>query len=147
MLAALGERAHAGPRVPPLVPAPRAPRVPEMVFDLEPYGILGDLRFNNKGYFRATCRYHDGQCKRQRQNTAGRNQIYPAGRPIGALILWLKNQKDHFSQVRHVAATIGSRNDRIAARQWFKTLPGVDVFLDLERERRQLEPEEPLEMR
>ena len=71
----------------------------------------------------------------------------PAGRPVGALILWLKNQKNHDTQVKHVGTTIGSYNDRKAAREWFKTLPGADAFLALERPREPGETEEPRDIR
>ena len=144
-----GERARPQPRDLQAAPVPRAPRVAEEVFSLEAYGILGELRYNEKGFLRATCRYHvlGGQCRRQRQTTAGRNIFNPAGRPVGALILWLKNQKNHDTQVKHVGTTIGSYNDRKAAREWFKTLPGAQAFLDLERPRESGEAEEPRDIR
>ena len=113
----------------------RASKVAELVFDLKPHGLMGELRYNEKGFLRANCRYHDCQCRRQRQTTEGKT-IWPrAGRPIGALILWLQKQKDHRSQVQHVGRTIGSFTDRRAARNWFKTLPVAQRFLDLERPR------------
>ena len=144
-----GERARHGPHVLQAAPVARASRVAEVVFNLEPHGILGELRYNNKGFLRATCRQHvlGGQCRRQRQTTAGRNVFNPAGRPVGALILWLKNQKNHDTQVKHVGTTIGSYNDRKAAREWFKTLPGADAFLALERPREPGETEEPRDIR
>lgn len=62
---------------------PRAPKNPELVLELP--GIQGDLRWNQRGFFRAQC-YHPGHgrtCRRQQQSTEGR---FGAGRPIGLLI-------------------------------------------------------------
>lgn len=124
----------------------RAPKIAETVFDLVPFGVQGDIRFNDKGFMRAVCKAHPHDaCRRQRQTTQGRHES--AGRPIGALVHWLRNGTSHSSQVSHVSAPVGSYRDRCAARDWFESLPGTHAILELERARRPGEGKEPIEFR
>ena len=123
--------------------------MPERVFSLQEHGVQGELRFNEKGFIRAVCRVHTGfgeHCQRQRQVTQGRSA---PGRPLGALVHFLKTAENHDEQLAHCCSSIGSHSDRVAARQWFKNLPGSQEFLNLERQIEQGsdEPEEPWQMR
>ena len=114
----------------------------EQVFDLTPFGVEGDLRYNEKGYIRAVCKYHPHDaCRRQRQVIAGRSE--GSGRPIGALVHWLRRGCDCRSQVVHVGIGPGTYNERTTAREWFQTLAGSEEFLKFEREQRPGEGKEP----
>ena len=110
---------------------PRAPKNPELVLELP--GIQGDLRWNQRGFFRAQC-YHPGHgrtCRRQQQSTEGR---FGAGRPIGLLIAWLQTANDHDTHSSHVGIPAEARPIRQAARAWFSSsVPDADTFLQLER--------------
>lgn len=110
--------------------AERAAKVPEMVIDLEANGIAGDIRWNARGFMRAHCHFHGGQCRRQRQTTPGRSG---AGRPIGSLVHWLRSAENYKDQISHVVALPGTFLQRSCARELFESVPGCQTFLDLER--------------
>lgn len=117
---------------------PRAQKVKERIIHLP--GLNGDIRFNEKGFFRCHCYDHGTACRRQRQATSGR---HGAGRPIGHLVAWLRQAREHRDQSDHVAAYAPSKEERMSARTWFVSLAGSQEFLDLERPKQGGEGDEP----
>lgn len=120
----------------------RAAKVAEEVFDLTPFGIPGELRYNERGFMRAHCKRHGAQCRRQRQTTPGRAG---AGRPIGSLVQWLREAEQHDNHLEHVCALPAMFRDRVTARNLFTTFPNADSFLNLERSQysSEMSPEPP----
>lgn len=79
---------------------------------------LGELRFSERGNFlRAVCAWHGPECKRQRQATRGRKR--GSGRPVGALIAWLRAGATCKDQLNHVCETTATFDQRKSARDWF----------------------------
>ena len=103
-------------------------------------GLNGDIRYNERGFFRCHCYGHGAACRRQRQAKSGR---HGAGRPLGHLLAWLREAGDHSSQQEHVASYAPSKEDRMSARTWFVSLAGSQEFLDLERPKQPGEGDEP----
>ena len=121
---------------------PRALPVTEFAMDIPGFGLL---RYNSTARFlRAHCQCagHGKVCYRRRSVDA--NAQRPGqGRPIGLLISWMKSSSRFDSQKEHVKASVSSREDRIAARLWFRNLPHASEFEKFERALRPLEASEP----
>ena len=101
--------------------APRAAKVPEE-FVIVPG--FGEIRYNYRGFLRAHCPCHGAECRRQRQTTRGRKP--GSGRPVGALVAWLKSA-DHFEdQASHVLAPVAPFAERRECREWFFQRGGKD---------------------
>ncbi len=91
---------------------------------------LGELRFSERGNFlRAVCGWHGPECKRQRQATRGRKR--GSGRPVGALIAWLRAGAACKDQLHHVCEATATFDQRKAARDWFcSTSPAANAFCE-----------------
>jgi hypothetical protein len=100
---------------------PRAAKVPEEFVVVPGYR---ELRYNYRGFIRAHCPCHGAECRRQRQTNRGRKA--GSGRPVGALVAWLKSA-DHFEdQASHVLAPVASFAERRDCREWFFNRGGKD---------------------
>ena len=117
----------------------------ETVCHLQGHGVSGELRYNERGFIRAVCKVHPN-CQRQRQVTQGRSA---PGRPIGALVHFLRTADAYPDRTQHCCSSIGSHSDRLRSRQWFQSLATASSqeFLALERAKEPNEPEEPWQMR
>lgn len=106
----------------------RAAKVSEDVLDIP---TLGEIRYNERQFFRAHCPVHGPDCRRQRQSVAGKRA--GAGRPLGALAAWLEDANAYRTAAEHIASKTATYNRRQAARALLKATPGADRFLAYER--------------
>ena len=117
----------------------RRAAVPELRLTL-PDGV-GELRYNPAGkFFRAHCPKHGKTCARRRAAFAGRQG---QGRPLGSLLLWLKDARYFANKAEHMAAPVGSYESRLARRREFADVEGMDRFRAREREPGNDEGDEP----
>ena len=112
----------------------------------------GELRYNLTGeYIRAYCPCHEG-CVRQRATRPhpSPNTAISAGqgRPVGALVAWIQEARNHATKEAHVAAKTADFDTREAARLSFYTLQGgIEFAEEYEREQRDGEGDEPRAIR
>ena len=126
-------------RVEDVLDVERRAAVPELRLPL-PDGV-GEVRYNPADkFFRAHCPKHGKTCARRRAAFAGRQG---QGRPLGALILWLKDARYFANRAEHMAAPVGSYESRLAARREFADVDGMERFRAREREPGNDEGEEP----
>lgn len=135
--------------------APVAPAPPIAVaHDLASHEVtfeFGTIKFyTTDGRFQASCpcpghEVGDFACRFTRYRRAGKS---PAkGRPLGLMVAWLRLGRlftCHDEHIHPLALSSISRGERITARDLLKTVPGGDVLLSKERQRRPGEPEEPM---
>ena len=115
--------------------------IPELRLPLP--GNLGELRFNPAdNFFRAHCPNpdHGKNCSRRRAAFQGRQG---QGRPLGLLLDWLKEGRYHASRQEHMAMRVGPYERRLAARNEFQGVSGIDRFTANERARFDGEEAEP----
>ena len=134
------------PPVPPPAPVPRVRHGAEDVFPIQLDGeYLGTLRYNARfKTLTAHCECHkEESCRKQRTVVAGRKA--GQGRPIGYLLAWLMDGKNHRNASHHGrdadSACNWEQRDRLRTR--FLTLPGGCEFAQHERERAADESAEP----
>ena len=101
----------------------------------------------------AHCLYQDetsdecchGLCRMDRTANASRIAAKShQGRPLGFLIAWLLRSHRHATRKDHFYDREIPHAERASARQWAKTQPAIEFFLDKERHVKRGEPEEPL---
>ena len=114
-------------------------------------GNVGELRFNlTESFFKACCPNpaHHG-CHRRRTAKAAKDWApnpwaSGQGRPIGALVAWLREASNFSDRSSHMAAPAASFADRQEARTWFMRHAGASTFAgDHERPLRGGEGAEP----
>ena len=133
-LALLLEDADRNPAAPAAAAAaaaggvPRASKVAEDVLDIP---RIGEIRYNERQFFRAHCSVHGPDCRRQRQSVAGKRA--GAGRPLGALTAWLQSASTYRTAADHIAAKSATYKQRQDARALLKTCQGADRFFGYER--------------
>ena len=128
-------------RVPAIERAPILGRRAPTVQDHLQVPGLGQLRYSPfDGYLRAFCEKHNN-CQRQRTCKPSDRKVQQ-GRPIGALIAWMRCGEDCATRDEHQKAH-PSHEARCSARHLFKTLPDWNTWANYERPRREAEPEEP----
>ena len=104
---------------------------------------VGQLRYSPiDGYLRAFCARHTN-CQRQRTCKSSDRKVQQ-GRPIGALIAWMRCGADFGTRDEHQRAQ-PSHEARCSARELFKTLPDWNTWAEYECPRRASEPEEPVQ--
>ena len=107
----------------------------------------GEIKFYKKNdTMTAHCHVHGGPgdlCCRRSRTVKGSEFRSRAGqgRPVGLLICWLKDTDHHDTLPK---TYVHKLEDRKAAREWFKSLPGSSGFLTHERPKGVNEEEEPV---
>lgn len=113
--------------------------------------LVGELHFYpSSSTMAAFCPVHENDCRRSRTTKAaaqvraryGEGQ----GRPIGALVAWLRDAENHATREEHVKCCYPTKQQRIDARTWFSKLPDASSFSTHEREKRDGENSEPEEI-
>eukprot|EP00435_Cladocopium_sp_Y103_P044219 s1635_g12.t1 len=120
--------------------ATRRASISELNVDVAPFG---SIRYNlSDNFFRAICQCEGHQhCQRKRTAAAGRHP--GQGRPLGALVAWLQSADQYPSRKEHVEAPAAPLEDRQAGREFFQCIDDEETLLNLERDKRDGEPDEP----
>ena len=66
-----------------------------------------------------------------------------SGRPIGALVAWLRMSHEHGTKLSHVKSCTPTYQERVEARKFFEGLPGADSFAKYEKKKGVNEDSEP----
>ena len=113
------------------------------VFAVPPYGELH--YYHLTGQMVAFCHLrnstHADNCRKQMTTCPVREGA--SGRPIGALVSWLKLADQHKTRTEHVHCAIPTLAQRQDGRRLFESLPGHESFSQYEKEKRPHDNSEP----